>query len=289
MHLLARSRPAAASVLHCAVPPDRPTDTGLAEHTRTVVIVPARYHSTRLPGKPLLDIAGLPMVVRVAQRAASAAGVTRVLVATDDTRIADAVAAHGGTAVMTRADHPSGTDRLAEVAASLECDLVVNVQGDEPLIAPAMIEQAVSACTADPALPMASLRRRIDDPAEIHDPNLVKVVVDRDGNALYFSRAPIPFARNAANHFAAGLAFKHVGLYVYRRNVLLRLATLPPTALERAEALEQLRALEHGIRIRVVETAWDSVGVDTPEDLERVRRLVAGGSPAAGRWPARQT
>ena len=276
-------------MLDCAVHPDRPTPAGLAEHTRTVVVIPARYQSTRLPGKPLLDIHGTPMVVHVARRAAEARGVEAVLVATDDKRIADAVTAHGGTAVLTRSDHPSGTDRLAEVATTLDCDLVVNVQGDEPMIAPAMIEQAVSACLADRTLPMASLRRRIDDASEFRDPNVVKVVVDRDENALYFSRAPIPLARDAAGHFAAGLAFRHVGLYVYRRDVLLRLAALPPTALERAEALEQLRALEHGIRIRVVETAWDSIGVDTPEDLERVRRLVAAGQPAAAASSARQS
>ena len=275
-------------MLDCVVHPDRPTDPGLAEHTRTVVIVPARYQSTRLPGKPLLDIGGLPMVTHVARRAAAVPGVGRVLVATDDERIAAAVRAHGGTAVMTRADHPSGTDRLAEVVAGLDCDLVVNVQGDEPLIAPEMIQQAIGACLADPTLPMASLRRRIEHPAEFHDPNVVKVVVDRQDNALYFSRALVPFARNAGDHFPAGLAFKHVGLYVYRRDVLLRLAALPPTALERAEALEQLRALEHGIRIRVVETAYDSIGVDTPDDLERVRRLVAAGPPPVAPWPARQ-
>jgi 3-deoxy-manno-octulosonate cytidylyltransferase (CMP-KDO synthetase) len=271
------------------VHPDGPTPAGLSEHTRTVVIVPARYQSTRLPGKPLLDIHGVPMVVHVARRAAAVRGVDRVLVATDDQRIADAVHRHGGAAVMTRGDHPSGTDRLAEVAATLDCDLVVNVQGDEPVIAPQMIEEAVAACAADPSLPMASLRRRIERPEEFHDRNVVKVVVDRQDNALYFSRSPVPFARDAAGHFPAGLAFKHVGLYVYRRGILLRLASLPPTALERVEALEQLRALEHGIRIRVVETGWDSVGVDTPDDLERVRRLLASGPAPAGPTPARQT
>jgi 3-deoxy-manno-octulosonate cytidylyltransferase (CMP-KDO synthetase) len=162
------------------------------------------------------------------------------------------------------------------------------VQGDEPMIAPAMIEQAVAACAADPSLPMASLRRRIHDLAEFHDRNVVKVVVDLAGNALYFSRATIPLARDEAGHFSPGLAYRHIGLYVYRRDVLLRLAALPPTALERAEALEQLRALEHGIRIRVVETPWDSIGVDTPDDLERVRRLVAAEPNAAPATAARQ-
>jgi 3-deoxy-manno-octulosonate cytidylyltransferase (CMP-KDO synthetase) len=229
------------------------------------------------------------MIVRVVERTRLARGIDRVIVATDDRRIAEAVEAHGGEAVMTRDDHPSGTDRLAEVAASLECDLVVNVQGDEPLIAPIMIEQAMRACASDPDLPMSTVRRRIEDPAEFLNPNVVKVVVDQNEYALYFSRAPIAYSRNAPGHFDASVAFKHVGLYVYRRDVLLRLAGLPPTALERAEALEQLRALEHGIRIRAVATTEDSVGVDTPEDLERVRRLVADGFTTARPQPAGRT
>jgi len=214
------------------------------------------------------------MIEHVYRRACGAAGVDRVLVATDDARIRDAVVAFGGEAVMTRTDHASGTDRLAEVAAGLDCDLVVNVQGDEPMLAPSAIDEALGVFASAPDVLMSTLRRPIDDPRDLHDPNVVKVVVDRHGDALYFSRAPIPWARQAADHFAPGPTFKHVGLYVYRRACLLHLASLTPTALEQAEALEQLRALEHGIRIRTVETRHDSIGVDTADDLEAVRRLV---------------
>jgi 3-deoxy-manno-octulosonate cytidylyltransferase (CMP-KDO synthetase) len=241
-------------------------------HPLVIAIVPARYHSTRLPAKALADIAGRPMIEHVYRRAAAATSVSRVIVATDDERIADAVVRFGGEAVMTSASHQSGTDRLAEVAASLSCDLVVNVQGDEPVLAPETIDAAVEPFLASPALEMSTLRRRIADPAEHRNPNVTKVVVDTDGYALYFSRAPIPYTREGQ---PAAPAWAHVGLYVYRRDTLLRLARLPPTAMERAEALEQLRALEHGIRIKAVETAGASIGVDTPEDLARVRALLA--------------
>lgn len=251
---------------------------------RTVVVIPARYRSSRFPGKPLADLHGRPMVVHVVERARLVPHVERVLVATDDVRIADAVRAHGGEAVMTREDHASGTDRLAEVAASLECDLVVNVQGDEPLVSPSMIAQAVAACAADPTLPIATLRRGIDRLEDFLSPHVVKVVVDADDHALYFSRAPVPFARDATVPMVPAGAWKHVGLYVYRRDVLLRLAALPPSTLERVEALEQLRALECGLRIRAVETREDSIGVDTPDDLARVRRLaLVTPTPAPGR------
>ena len=181
-----------------------------------------------------------------------------------------AVESFGGEARLTSPGHPSGTDRLAEVAASLACDLVVNVQGDEPLIEPAMIDEAVAPFATIRSLAMSTLRRRIDDRRELHDPNVTKVVVDREGYALYFSRAPIPYTRPGC---PAADAWRHVGLYVYRRECLLRLAQLTPTALEQSEALEQLRALENDIRIKAVETQYDSVGVDTPDDLERVRRM----------------
>jgi 3-deoxy-manno-octulosonate cytidylyltransferase (CMP-KDO synthetase) len=216
------------------------------------------------------------MIEHVYRRAAAARTVTSVIVATDDERIARAVRAFGGEVRMTSAAHQSGTDRLAEVAAHLTCDLVVNVQGDEPLLEPAMIDEAVSAFAADDRLMMSTLRRRINDPAERDNPNVTKVVVDGEGYALYFSRASIPYVREGA---PAAPAWRHVGLYVYRRECLLRLAALEPTALERSEALEQLRALVHGIRIKALETAYDSVGVDTPADLERVRRMM----PAAAR------
>ena len=208
------------------------------------------------------------MIEHVYRRAAAARSISSVIVATDDERIRRAVLAFGGDARMTSPSHQSGTDRIAEIAAGLTCAVVVNVQGDEPLIEPEMIDQAVAPFSHDPALLMSTLRRRIVDEADRHNPNVTKVVVDRDGFAMYFSRAPIPFTRQGS---APAVAWRHVGLYVYRRETLLRLASLPATPIERAEALEQLRALEHGIRIKAVETEFDSVGVDTPEDLERVR------------------
>jgi 3-deoxy-manno-octulosonate cytidylyltransferase (CMP-KDO synthetase) len=238
-------------------------------------VIPSRWASSRLPGKPLADIGGLTMVERVYRRAAAARGVSGVLVATDDDRIADAVARFGGTAVMTRPDHASGTDRIAEVARGLSCDLVVNVQGDEPALDPAAIEAAVAPLASDPSVRMGTLGTPLDAAADLVNPNAVKVLVDRQGFALYFSRAPVPYRRESGEPLAAVL--RHVGLYVYRRDFLLTLASLPRTPLERQESLEQLRALEHGYRIRVVETAYASVSVDTPEDLERVRRLAADG------------
>lgn len=218
------------------------------------------------------------MIEHVYRRAAAARLVDAVVVATDDHRVRDAVEAFGGTACMTRTDHPSGTDRLAEVAARLSCTVVINVQGDEPLLAPESIDEAVAAVLENPSNMMATSCRRIDDPSEFQDPNVVKVVKDRLGFALYFSRAPIPHVRAASHHTEPPL--KHIGLYVYRREFLLRLAALAPTPLETAESLEQLRALEHGFRIRVVESAHDSIGVDTPADLDRVRRLVASATSA---------
>jgi len=217
------------------------------------------------------------MIVRVADRVRATPGLDAVLVATDDSRVYDAVTAHGGACVMTRSDHPSGTDRLAEVAASLSCDLVVNVQGDEPLIEPAMIAAALTPFTADPSIEMSTLCRRFEDEAEFANPNVVKAVVGQDGFALYFSRSPVPYRRATANRGAPSHAFKHIGLYVYRRATLLRLASLPPSLLEQTESLEQLRALEHGIRIRAVETPFDSIGVDTDADVVRVRALLATG------------
>jgi 3-deoxy-manno-octulosonate cytidylyltransferase (CMP-KDO synthetase) len=210
------------------------------------------------------------MIEHVYRRAAEASSVTRVIVATDDARIRSAVERFGGDCVMTSPAHQSGTDRLAEVAASLTDEVIVNVQGDEPLLEPGMIDEAVAPFAADPALMMSTLRKRITDPAELQNPNVTKVVVDRHGFALYFSRAPIPFTRAGQPEAPA---WRHIGMYVYRRGCLLELSRLPPTALERAEALEQLRALEHGIRIRAIETTYETIGVDTPEDLDRVRRI----------------
>jgi 3-deoxy-manno-octulosonate cytidylyltransferase (CMP-KDO synthetase) len=212
------------------------------------------------------------MIEHVYRRAAAARGIARVIVATDDARIVQAVERFGGDAIMTSASHQSGTDRLAEVARSLDAGIVVNVQGDEPLLEPAMIDDALAPLTADASIEMSTLRRRIEDPADLDNPHVVKVVVDRDGYALYFSRAAIPFVRNGQ---APAAAWRHVGLYAYRRDTLLRLASLPQTPLERAEALEQLRALEHGIRVLALETRFDTIGVDTPADLEKVRRMAA--------------
>ena len=244
-------------------------------------IIPARFASTRFPGKPLADILGKPMIQRVYERTAATPCIDRVIVATDDRRILQAVEAFGGEVMMTREDHATGTDRLAEVAEAVETDLVVNVQGDEPLIDPRMIEQAVAPLKADAAIPMGTLKTALTSVEEFLNPNVVKVVVDTRNFALYFSRSPIPhprdYSRDLQEHFERVCPFKHIGLYVYRRDFLLRFPTLPPTPLENLEKLEQLRALEHGYAIKVVETRLGSIGVDTPEDLERVRALLAKG------------
>jgi 3-deoxy-manno-octulosonate cytidylyltransferase (CMP-KDO synthetase) len=237
-----------------------------------IAVIPARYASTRFPGKALAQIDGRSMIEHVYRRAEASPVVSRVIVATDDLRIATTVSGFGGHVRLTRVDHQSGTDRLAEVASTLDADVIVNVQGDEPLIDPRAIAEAVKPFS-DPSVPMTTLYRRIVNPGELSDPNVVKVVLDRGGYALYFSRAPIPFARDPRGGWPP--MYKHIGLYAYRRSVLMVLASLEPTPLERAEALEQLRALEHGIRIKAVETQYDSIGVDTPDDLEQVRRLFA--------------
>ncbi len=216
------------------------------------------------------------MIEHVYRRALQARGVSRVLVATDDDRIARVVTAFGGEAIMTSGAHPTGTDRLAEVAAALDCDIIVNVQGDEPLITPAMIEQAMAPLAADDTAVMSSLRTRLTSCAEYLDPNVVKVVVDRHDVALYFSRAPIPHARGATPHDdPPASAWRHIGMYAYRRTFLGIYTSLPPTPLEQGERLEQLRALEHGYRIIVPETPYRSVGVDTPSDLVEVEAMVA--------------
>jgi len=254
-----------------AVPPVSTSGPAVNSGSVSVVaIIPARYHSSRLPGKALADIGGRPMIEHVYRRTVAARSVGVVIVATDDERICDAVEAFGGRAQLTSSKHQSGTDRLAEVAAGLTCDLVVNVQGDEPLIEPSTIDDAIAPFRTDRELQMTTLRRRIEDLSELENPNVTKMVVDRDGYALYFSRAAIPHTREGC---PPAPAWRHIGLYVYRRECLLRLTSLPPTAMERAEALEQLRAIEYGIRIKAIETAHDSIGVDTPEDLARVRQL----------------
>jgi len=211
------------------------------------------------------------MLQHVYERASQARYVTRILIATDDPRIESAAREFGAPVRMTRADHASGTDRIAEVASSETAEIVVNIQGDEPLIDPAAIDAAVLALCNDEEVPMATLKRRIENPAEIDNPNVVKVVTDLTGEAIYFSRLPIPYRREAAS--GAQQYFKHIGLYVYRRDFLLRYSDLPVGPLETAEKLEQLRALENGYRIRVAETEYDSLGVDTPDDLDRASAL----------------
>lgn len=237
---------------------------------KTVAIIPARMASTRFPGKPLVDLCGKPIIQWVYERASGARRVSRVLVATCDREIAEAVAAFGGEAVMTSPAHRSGTDRVAEAAAGLEADVVVNVQGDEPLIEPASIDRAIEPFDVDDGVVMSSLMVPIDRD-EAADPNLVKVVVGLDGCALYFSRYPIPYERN---ELVGRSIYGHVGLYAYTREFLMRFASLEPTPLEKAESLEQLRALEHGCRIKMVEIARRPTGIDTPEDLDRVRRML---------------
>lgn len=249
-----------------------------------VVVIPARYASSRLPGKALADIAGKPMVVHVADRARES-GAAEVIVATDDRRILDAVGRHGHSALMTRADHASGTDRIAEVAAQRRWpgqQIVVNVQGDEPRIAPALIRAVAEQLAGHGDAAIATVCHPIHDAAEMFDPNAVKVVIDKDGYALYFSRAPIPYARDTfgsdRSRLPAGLpAYRHLGLYAYRCGFLRTYSTLTPAAIEQFESLEQLRALWHGHRISVAITDQaPEPGVDTPADLEKMRKAFAG-------------
>ncbi len=245
---------------------------------RAVGVIPARYASSRFPGKPLADLRGRPLVQHVYERARRSKTLARVVVATDDLRIRDAVVAFGGEVQLTGLHHPSGTDRVAEVAASLSCEIVVNIKGDEPLIEPPMIDEAVSPFFVESDLIMGTVCRRLEKEEEWQSPHVVKVVRDRRGFALYFSRTPIPYARVQGRHSY----YKHIGLYVYRREFLLTLASLAPTPLEETEQLEQLRALEYGYPIRVVETEYDSIGVDTPEDLERIARMEAASECGKG-------
>jgi len=212
------------------------------------------------------------MIEHVYRRAAASPIVSQVIVATDDLRIATRVSEFGGKVRLTKATHETGTDRLAEVAATLDCDIIVNVQGDEPLVDPAALGELVDPFT-DPSVLMTTLYRRIHDAADLANPNIAKIVLDRGGYAMYFSRAPIPHMRDPRGGWPP--MYRHIGLYGYRRSTLLVLAALEPTPLERAESLEQLRALEHGIRIKAVETRYESFEVNTPEDLAQVRRLLA--------------
>jgi 3-deoxy-manno-octulosonate cytidylyltransferase (CMP-KDO synthetase) len=248
---------------------------------RTIAIIPARYASERLPGKPLVDIAGKPMIQHVYERAVRARSLDAVYVATDDERIASAVRAFGGIAVMTPASCQSGSDRIACAARSIEdAALIVNIQGDEPLIAPEMIDEAVEPLRRDSAILAGTLVRAITTAEELLNPGIPKVVLDCEGFCLYFSRSPIPFVRGlpADAWPSSATLYKHIGLYVYRRAFLLTYASLAQTPLERAENLEQLRILEHGYRIKAVVTTRDTISVDTPGDLDRIRILMTAPS-----------
>ncbi len=249
---------------------------------QTLAVIPARYGSTRFPGKPLADLCGKPLVVHVADRASEAKTVDEVIVATDDQRIVKAVEAHGYHAMMTSPDCPSGSDRIAEIAAACPAaEIIVNVQGDEPLMPPSVIDNAVRALINDENVSVATAMIRLQSAEDFNDINVVKVVTDQRGRALYFSRSPIPSLSRATGDDTAALAdgdfygFKHFGLYAYRRDALLAFVAMTPTPLENIEKLEQLRFLENGHSIAVVETTLDSIGVDTPQDLKAASALMA--------------
>ncbi len=240
---------------------------------KVVIVIPARYGSTRLAGKPLISLAGKPMIQRVYERAKLAEKADRVIVATDDERVVKAVEGFGGEARMTRTDHRTGTERVAEVAAHVAGEVFVNVQGDEPLLDPTAVDTAVNALLEQPAAAISTVATAIKTPTDIMDPNVVKTVLDFENYALYFSRAPIPWVRDAASKIHVR-HLKHLGLYVFQRDALLEYPTLPQGELERIEQLEQLRWLENGWRIRVAEVEHDAVSVDVPEDVARVERLL---------------
>jgi 3-deoxy-manno-octulosonate cytidylyltransferase (CMP-KDO synthetase) len=240
---------------------------------KVVIVIPARYGSTRLPGKPLVSLAGKSMIQRVYERAKLAQTASQVIVATDDDRIVKAVESFGGEARMTRPDHRTGTERVAEVAAHTQGDVYVNVQGDEPLLDPAAVDIAVNSLLEEPQAQISTVATPVKSPSDIMDPNVVKTVLDFDGNALYFSRAPIPWVRDSVNKVHAR-HLKHLGLYVFQRDALLEYPTLPQGELERIEQLEQLRWMENGWNIRVAEVEHDAVSVDVPEDVARVEKLL---------------
>ena len=238
-----------------------------------IIVIPARYGATRLPGKPLVPLAGVPMIQRVYQRAKLSTLAARVIVATDDDRIMKAVEKFGGEARLTRSEHRTGTERVAEVAAHTEGQVFVNVQGDEPLLNPEVVDAAITALLEEPVASIATVATPIKLPADVMDPNVVKTVIDFDDNALYFSRAPIPWVRDVASKIEVR-HLKHLGLYVFQRDALLEYPTLPQGTLEKIEQLEQLRWLENGWKIRVAEVEHDSISVDVPEDVARVEKLL---------------
>lgn len=248
---------------------------------RAIGVIPARWASTRLPGKSLVPIAGKPLVVRVAERALRARSLARVIVATDDLRICEAVAGLDVEAVMTRDDHQSGTDRVAEAVAGIPADVVVNVQGDEPLVDPGLIDRLAEALLTGPDWDMATASAPVANEQDLAAPSVVKVVTAADGRALYFSRAAIPFVRDGKGAPPLAAYRRHVGLYAYRRAFLARLVAAPPSRLEQLECLEQLRALHLGARMVVLETQDSGMGVDTPEDVARVERMIMDGEGCA--------
>ena len=238
---------------------------------KAIAIIPARYRSTRFPGKPLVVINQKTMIQHVYERVCRATRVDSVIVATDDERIVREVESFGGKAWMTSPGHVSGTDRVAEVALQQEADVIVNVQGDEPLIDPSCVDATIEPFDKDPELMISTLCHPITSEDDFYSPNIVKVVTDRKGNALYFSRSPIPFPRHPNLSLKSSFIFKrHIGLYAYRKSFLEQLHKLEPSSLEKAEALEQLRFLENGYRIRVIDTDYQPLAVDTPDDLERI-------------------
>ena len=242
-----------------------------------VAIIPARYESTRFPGKVLADICGKPMIRHVYERTSQVALLQQVLVATDDERVQRAVQGFGGQVRLTSPRHRTGTDRLAEVAQELDAEIIVNVQGDEPLIQPAMIAEAIQPLLESPEVAIGTLKHKIEHPDDLFNPNVVKVITAPDGRAIYFSRSPIPYVKGKdlrAAGFHDFTFYRHIGLYAYRREFLLKFIALPHTPLETIEGLEQLRALEHGYVIKVAETAYESIGVDAPEDLEKVLKFM---------------
>jgi len=241
---------------------------------QVIGVIPARWASTRLPGKSLVSLCGKPMIQRVVERAQSARSLSEVIVATDDARIVEVVRGFGGEAVMTRADHPSGTDRIAEAIGKRAADLVVNIQGDEPLLDPALIDRLVARMREDADWDMGTAAAPIADEADRLSPSVVKVVWGARHQALYFSRSVIPFIRDASDAGMSGLYWRHLGLYAYRAEFLHRLVAAPPCALELAEKLEQLRALHLGGRMVVIETEETGIGVDTPADVVRVENMI---------------
>ncbi|MEW6687144.1 MAG: 3-deoxy-manno-octulosonate cytidylyltransferase [Candidatus Edwardsbacteria bacterium] len=239
-----------------------------------VGVIPARYNSTRFPGKPLAEILGKPMIQWVYERAKQSSFLERVIVATDDTRIYQIVREFKGEAAMTSPSHQSGTDRVAETVRNIDCQIVINIQGDEPLIEPAIINQLAQTMLNDDNLLMATLATRFSNRQELENPNTVKILIDKDNYALYFSRAIIPCFREK-EEFNLGIFLKHIGIYAYRKDFLLNFTQWPPSLLEKVEKLEQLRAIENGVKIKVIRTDFDSLPIDLPEDLEKIKYQIS--------------